>query len=76
MKVGFVGLGMMGKFMAANLQENGFDLVVHDLNKAPGLHGLTRLKHWVRQWMSFFPRCLDHLKSKPLRWVKMDFWPV
>jgi 3-hydroxyisobutyrate dehydrogenase-like beta-hydroxyacid dehydrogenase len=25
---------MMGKFMAANLQENGFDLVVHDLNKA------------------------------------------
>lgn len=24
----------MGKFMAANLQENGFDLVVHDLNKA------------------------------------------
>jgi 3-hydroxyisobutyrate dehydrogenase len=34
MKVGFVGLGMMGKFMAANLQENGFDLVVHDLNKA------------------------------------------
>lgn len=34
MKVGFVGLGMMGKFMAANLQKNGFDLVVHDLNKA------------------------------------------
>ncbi|MDE0813113.1 MAG: NAD(P)-dependent oxidoreductase [Alphaproteobacteria bacterium] len=34
MKVGFVGLGMMGKFMAANLQEKGFDLVVHDLNKA------------------------------------------
>lgn len=24
----------MGKFMAANLQEKGFDLVVHDLNKA------------------------------------------
>jgi 3-hydroxyisobutyrate dehydrogenase-like beta-hydroxyacid dehydrogenase len=34
MKVGFVGLGMMGKFMAANLQKNGYDLVVHDLNKA------------------------------------------
>lgn len=34
MKVGFIGLGMMGKFMAANLQKNGYDLVVHDLNKA------------------------------------------
>ena len=34
MKVGVIGLGMMGKFMAANLQKNGYDLVVHDLNKA------------------------------------------
>jgi 3-hydroxyisobutyrate dehydrogenase-like beta-hydroxyacid dehydrogenase len=34
MKVGFIGLGMMGKGMAANLQKAGHELVVHDLNRA------------------------------------------
>src|SRR5436305_1912670 len=31
MKVGFIGLGMMGKGMAANLQKAGHQLTVHDL---------------------------------------------
>ena len=30
MKVGFIGLGVMGAAMAANLQKNGFQLVVND----------------------------------------------
>jgi 3-hydroxyisobutyrate dehydrogenase len=34
MKIGFIGLGMMGKGMAANLQKAGHDLVVYDLSKA------------------------------------------
>src|SRR5437763_16950812 len=34
MKIGFVGLGMMGSGMAANLQKAGHDLVVHDLRRA------------------------------------------
>src|SRR5579875_81460 len=34
MRVGFIGLGMMGKGMAANLQKAGHQLVVHDLNRA------------------------------------------
>jgi len=34
MKIGFIGLGMMGKGMAANLQKAGHDLVVHDLRRA------------------------------------------
>ena len=34
MRVGFIGLGMMGKGMAANLQKAGHDLVVHDLSRA------------------------------------------
>src|SRR5438128_10738029 len=34
MRVGFIGLGMMGKGMAANLQKAGYDLVVHDLSRA------------------------------------------
>lgn len=31
-KIGFIGLGRMGKPMAANLVKKGFSLVVHDLN--------------------------------------------
>jgi 3-hydroxyisobutyrate dehydrogenase/glyoxylate/succinic semialdehyde reductase len=30
MKIGFIGLGIMGSRMAANLQKHGFDLVVHN----------------------------------------------
>jgi 4-hydroxybutyrate dehydrogenase/sulfolactaldehyde 3-reductase len=32
-KIGFIGLGRMGKPMAANLRKKGFELVVMDLNK-------------------------------------------
>ena len=32
-KIGFIGLGRMGKPMAANLVKKGFALVVHDLNQ-------------------------------------------
>src|ERR1700746_1162420 len=34
MRVGFIGLGMMGKGMAANLQKAGHQLTVYDLNRA------------------------------------------
>src|SRR5436190_23532629 len=34
MKIGFIGLGMMGSGMAANLQKAGHDLLVHDLRRA------------------------------------------
>src|SRR5207244_7996856 len=33
MKVGFIGLGMMGRGMAANIQKAGYQMVVHDLSK-------------------------------------------
>ena len=36
MRVGFIGLGMMGKGMAANLQKAGHELVVHDLQPRRG----------------------------------------
>jgi 4-hydroxybutyrate dehydrogenase/sulfolactaldehyde 3-reductase len=35
MQVGFIGLGNMGRPMAANLCRKGFTLVVHDVNPAP-----------------------------------------
>ena len=34
-KVGFIGLGIMGKPMAKNLIKAGYDLTVHDLNPQP-----------------------------------------
>lgn len=34
-RVGFVGLGRMGRSMAANLQRKGFALTVHDIAPAP-----------------------------------------
>ena len=34
MKVGFIGLGIMGKPMAKNLAKAGYELVVFDFNKA------------------------------------------
>ena len=34
MKIGFIGLGIMGKPMAKNLLKAGYDLTVSDLNKA------------------------------------------
>ena len=34
-RIGFVGLGRMGKGMASNLQKKGFALTVFDLQEAP-----------------------------------------
>ena len=47
MKVGFIGLGMMGKGMAANLQKAGHDLVVHDLNRAAAEPFLAKGAVWA-----------------------------
>ena len=33
MKVGFIGLGIMGASMASNLQKAGYELVVHDIKR-------------------------------------------
>ncbi|MBP1716833.1 MAG: 2-hydroxy-3-oxopropionate reductase, partial [Deltaproteobacteria bacterium] len=34
-KIGFIGLGIMGKPMAKNLIKRGFSLVVHDIVRGP-----------------------------------------
>ena len=36
MKVGFIGLGIMGSSMAANLQRAGHEVLAHDLRKVEG----------------------------------------
>ena len=40
MKIGFIGLGIMGKPMAKNLLKAGYELVVNDLNQN-AVHGLV-----------------------------------
>ena len=34
MRIGFIGLGLMGQGIALNLRRAGYDLVVHDLSRA------------------------------------------
>ena len=34
MKVGFIGLGNMGRPVARNIQRAGFDLIAHDIEKS------------------------------------------
>ena len=39
MKIGFIGLGIMGKPMAKNLIKAGYSLVVNDINIPISHHG-------------------------------------
>jgi len=51
MKAGFIGLGTMGAFMAANLQKgiqkDGHTLLVHDINKAAAAKHIADGAVWV-----------------------------
>jgi 3-hydroxyisobutyrate dehydrogenase len=47
MRIGFIGLGMMGHHMVANLQNAGHDLVVHDVRRAAGEAALSRGARWA-----------------------------
>jgi 3-hydroxyisobutyrate dehydrogenase-like beta-hydroxyacid dehydrogenase len=47
MRVGFIGLGTMGVFMAANLQKAGYALVVHDIRREAGANRLAAGAVWA-----------------------------
>jgi 3-hydroxyisobutyrate dehydrogenase len=47
MKVGFIGLGTMGAFIAANLQKAGYDLVIHDVRREAGANRLSAGATWA-----------------------------
>ena len=47
MKIGFIGLGMMGASMASNLQKSGFDLVVNDLQRQAASAHLNAGATWA-----------------------------
>jgi 3-hydroxyisobutyrate dehydrogenase-like beta-hydroxyacid dehydrogenase len=45
--VGFIGLGIMGGRMAANLQKAGYKLVAHDLQRQSASHHLNAGAAWA-----------------------------
>src|SRR5919199_1436598 len=47
MRIGFIGLGMMGHHMVANLQTAGHELVVHDVRREAGTEALGRGARWA-----------------------------
>jgi 3-hydroxyisobutyrate dehydrogenase len=47
MRIGFIGLGTMGAFMAGNLQKAGYALVVHDVRREAGANRLAAGAVWA-----------------------------
>src|SRR6185437_9431346 len=47
MKIGFIGLGMMGAGMASNLQKAGHELVVNDLTRQAASRHLNAGATWA-----------------------------
>lgn len=47
MKIGFIGLGNMGKAAARNIMRAGFDLTVHDINKSAADPLVAEGAHWA-----------------------------
>lgn len=47
MKIGFIGLGLMGRGMAANIRKAGLDLTVHDLHRAAAAELLENGASWA-----------------------------
>jgi 3-hydroxyisobutyrate dehydrogenase len=60
--VGFVGLGIMGGRMAANLQKAGYKLVVHDLQRQAASHHLNAGAVWADSPRAL-ARCSDVIFS-------------
>jgi 3-hydroxyisobutyrate dehydrogenase-like beta-hydroxyacid dehydrogenase len=47
MRIGFIGLGIMGGSMASNLQKGGYDLVVHDIRRDTAKAHLEAGAEWA-----------------------------
>jgi 3-hydroxyisobutyrate dehydrogenase len=47
MRIGFIGLGMMGSHMVANLLKAGHDLVIYDVRREAGEPALKRGARWA-----------------------------
>jgi 3-hydroxyisobutyrate dehydrogenase-like beta-hydroxyacid dehydrogenase len=47
MKVGFIGIGQMGRHMSRHILEAGYTLTVHDMNKAAAAPLISRGARWA-----------------------------
>ncbi len=65
MKIGFIGLGMMGKGMAANLQKAGHELHVHDLTRQAASAHLANGAIWSESPKALAAECPVIFTSLP-----------
>ena len=56
-KVGFIGVGQMGKHMAARLLEAGYDLTLHDLLREGAQHLLQKGAQWINSPKGLAEKC-------------------
>jgi 3-hydroxyisobutyrate dehydrogenase len=49
LRYGFIGLGNLGKHLAVNLARGGFDVGVHDLNRAAADPPIAAGAHWAQE---------------------------
>lgn len=57
MQIGFIGLGMMGKGMAANLQKAGHKIIVHDITRQAASTHLENGAVWAESPKALAAQC-------------------
>ena len=67
MKVGFIGLGIMGSSMATNAIKGGFDLVVHDIRREAAIPHLEAGAVWADTPRQVAEQCEVIFTSLPAR---------
>ncbi len=67
LRIGYIGLGLMGKSMARNILKAGFSLVVHNRSRRAVKNWSQRERgrrfhrsKWQRNQTSFLPICRIH----------------
>ena len=65
MKIGFIGLGTMGAFMAANLQRAGHELVIHDIRREAGANRIAGGAIWAETPRAVAEQCEVIFTSLP-----------
>jgi len=57
MKIGFIGIGQMGRHMSANILKAGYELVVNDVNKAAAATLLEKGATWAESPLEMTKSC-------------------
>ena len=65
MQLGFIGLGIMGASMAANLQKAGYALVVHDVRRSAATPHLEAGATWADDPKTMAAQCQVIFTSLP-----------